>query len=74
MFSDRIEFISLWRLPNTVALKKLKYGVSFSRNPVILKFLENMRYVVKLGRGLPCLKRSFHHLGKEVIFEKLRRV
>ena len=37
-----------------VHLEKLKRGVSYAVNPVILKFMENLRYIDKLGRGLPC--------------------
>jgi len=53
MFSDRIEFISPGRLPNTVTIEKLKAGVSYAINPVIVKFMENMRFIDKIGRGLP---------------------
>ncbi len=71
MFENRIEFISPGRLPNTIMIEKLKYGVSFSRNPVILKFLENMRYVDKLGRGLPMVWQEAHRLGRDVLFEEI---
>lgn len=52
-FSNRIEFVSPGRLPNTVTVNKLPYGVSYPSNPIIVKFLENLRYVDELGRGLP---------------------
>ena len=48
-----IDDISLLRLPNTVTIEKLSYGVSYAINPVIVKFMENLRYIDKLGRGLP---------------------
>ena len=37
-FSDRIEFISSGRLPNTVSIGNLPYGVSYVSNPIILEF------------------------------------
>ena len=52
MFDDRIEFISFGRLPSTITIEKLKAGVSYASNPVIVKFMENLRYIDKLGRGL----------------------
>jgi len=45
MFTNRIEFISPGRLPNTVTIEKLSYGVFYSINPVIVKFMENLRYI-----------------------------
>ena len=53
MFEDRIEVISPGKLPNTVTVEKLRAGVSYAVNPVIVKFMENLRYIDKLGRGLP---------------------
>jgi len=64
-FNDRIEFISPGRLPNTVTIDKLKSGVSFAVNPVILKFMENLRYIDKLGRGIPMVCHEARQLGLE---------
>jgi len=36
IFSDRIEFISSGRLPNSVSIEKIKMGVSYARNPVFI--------------------------------------
>jgi ATP-dependent DNA helicase RecG len=71
MYSDRIEFISPGRLPNSVSLEKLKYGVSHPRNPIILKFLENMGYVERLGRGLPMVYQETQKLKKFLNFEEV---
>lgn len=68
MFDDRIEFMSPGRLPNTVSIEKIKLGVSFARNPVILKFMENLRYIDKLGRGLPMVYRTATEANKPVEF------
>jgi len=70
-YDDRLEFISPGRLPNTISVEKLKYGVSYASNPVILKFLENMRYADKLGRGLPLVYQEAKRLGKKVTFEEI---
>ena len=65
MFEDRIEVISPGKLPNTVTVEKLKAGVSYAVNPVILKFMENLRYIDKLGRGIPLVCKAAQKRGKE---------
>ncbi len=69
-FRDRIEFISPGRLPNTVTIEKLKNGVSYAVNPVILKFMENLRYIDKLGRGIPMVCFEAKQIGFEPSFEE----
>ena len=71
MFDDRIEFISPGRLPNTITIEKLKSGVSYASNPVVVKFMENLRYIDKLGRGLPMVYMSAVKNNKQVIFEEI---
>lgn len=68
IFVDRIEFISPGRLPNSVSIEKIKMGVSYARNPVIVKFLENLRYIDKLGRGLPMVYQTAKRAGKQIEF------
>ena len=70
LFDNRIEFRSPGRLPNTVSIEKLEYGVSYATNPVLVKFLENMGYIDKLGRGLPMVVQSARQKGKTVHFEE----
>jgi len=70
MFSDRIEIVSPGRLPNTVTIEKLSYGVSYSINPIIVKFMENLRYIDKLGRGLPMVCRIAKENYKKIQFEE----
>ena len=69
-FDDRIEFISPGRLPNTVTIEKLSMGVSYAVNPVLLKFMENQRYIDKLGRGLPMVYQAAKQRGKGAVFEE----
>jgi ATP-dependent DNA helicase RecG len=49
MFDNRIECISPGRLPNTVTVEKLRSGVSYATNPVLVKFMDNLRYIDRLG-------------------------
>jgi ATP-dependent DNA helicase RecG len=58
-------------LPNSVSIEKLKAGVSYAVNPVIVKFMENLGYIDKLGRGLPMVWMEAQKLGKELIFEEI---
>lgn len=71
MFDNRIEFISPGQLPNTITPDKLKSGVSYAVNPIIVKFMENLRYIDKLGRGLPMVYQQAKKLGKDVWFEEI---
>ncbi len=68
LFSDRLEVISPGRLPNTVTIEKLPVGTSATRNPVLMRVMENLGYVDKLGRGLPMVCREAKKLGREVQF------
>lgn len=71
IFSDRIEFISPGRLPNTVTTEKLKAGVSYAVNPVIVKFMENMRFIDKIGRGLPMVYKEAVRNNKNIEFKEI---
>jgi ATP-dependent DNA helicase RecG len=71
MFSDRIEFISPGRLPNTVTIEKLKAGVSYAINPILVKFMENFSYMDSLGRGLPMVYQEIQKLGQEAVFKEI---
>lgn len=70
-FDDRIEFISPGKLPNTVTIDKIKAGVSYAVNPVIVKFMENLRYIDKLGRGIPMVCKEVEKNNKEIQFKEL---
>ena len=71
LFTDRCEFISPGKLPNTVRIEKLAVGTSFARNPLLLRLMENLGYVDRLGRGLPMVVREAVKLGLAVQFEEL---
>jgi ATP-dependent DNA helicase RecG len=63
MFDDRIEFHSPGRLPNTVTIDKMKVGVSYARNSFLVKYMENLRYIDQLGRGIPMIIKNMTALG-----------
>lgn len=63
MFDDRIEFHSPGKLPNTVTIEKMKIGVSYARNPFLVKYMENMRYIDQLGRGIPMIIKAMKDIG-----------
>jgi ATP-dependent DNA helicase RecG len=60
VFSDRIEIKSPGRLTNTLTIEKIKTGNSSIRNQAILKYLDNMRYIDALGRGIPMIINEMH--------------
>lgn len=70
LFSDRMEVISPGRLPNTVSIEKLSVGTSFARNPLLVRLMENLGYVDRLGRGLPMVCQEAKKLMKNVYFEE----
>ncbi|QTA79231.1 Schlafen and ATP-dependent DNA helicase domains-containing protein [Desulfonema limicola] len=68
LFADRLEVISPGPLPNSISIEKLSVGASFSRNPTLMRFMENLGYVDKLGRGLPMVCQEAAKLGVGVGF------
>ncbi len=71
LFKNRLEFMSPGKLPNTITPEKLKAGVSFAVNPVIVKFMENLPYIDKLGMGLPMVYNEAIKSNKKVMFEEI---
>ncbi len=66
-----LEFITPGRLPNTVTIEKIKAGVSYARNPVLVKFMENLRYIDRWGRGLPMVWREMQKIDGSVEFKEV---
>ena len=58
VFRDRLEISSHGRLPNTLNLEKILTGNSAPRNQFLLKYLDNMKYIDGLGRGVPMIARE----------------
>ena len=71
LFKDRFEITSPGRLPNTITIEKLVVGTSFARNPHLVRFMENLGYVDRLGRGLPMVAREASKLGCDLRFDEL---
>ena len=71
LFRDRIEVRSPGRLPNTLTLRKIRYGNSAPRNLLLLKYLDNMRYIDGLGRGIPLMIQA---LGERIHFAELGEI
>ena len=57
-------------IENIMLFEKMKNGVSYASNPVILKFMENLRYIDKLGRGIPLVYQTAVKNNKELILEE----
>jgi ATP-dependent DNA helicase RecG len=67
LFSNRLEVISPGRIPNTLTIDKIKTGNSALRNPTVVKYLDNLRYIDALGRGVPMIVRE---MGEKVTFRE----
>jgi ATP-dependent DNA helicase RecG len=64
VFFDRIEIRSPGSLPNTVTIEKMKVGsVSVARNPFIISYLVEFKYVERLGRGALSILQNMERLG-----------
>ncbi len=46
-----------------VTIEKMKIGVSYARNPFLVKYMENMRYIDHLGRGIPMILKEMKEAG-----------
>ena len=68
VYRNRVEIRSPGRLPNTLTLEKIRYGNSAPRNLFVLKYLDNLRYIDGLGRGIPMILRE---MGKRASFEEI---
>ncbi len=67
LFTNCLQIISPGRLPNTLTLEKIRYGNSAIRNHLIVKFLENLRYIDGIGRGIPLI---IKYMADKVLFEE----
>ena len=51
----------------------MKIGVSYARNPFLVKYMENMRYIDHLGRGIPMILNKMKEAGaKEPILSSIK--
>ncbi len=64
MFDDRIEVRSPGALPNTMTIEKMKVGsYPVHRNPLIAQYLRDLRFIDKLGRGIPMVLKKMKEAG-----------
>lgn len=68
LFQDRLQISSPGRIANTLDLEKIRVGNSAPRNFLLLKFMDNMRYIDGLGRGIPMVIRE---MGERVHFNEI---
>jgi len=72
VFDDRIEVINPGKLPNTVTIENIKYGIHVERNPIIVSYLTKLKKMSQIGTGIPrminLVKRS---TGKEPLFQEI---
>lgn len=68
IFKDRLIFSSPGRIANSLTINHIRTGNSSPRNFLLLKFMDNMRYIDGLGRGIPMVIRE---LGNRVNFEEI---
>lgn len=61
IFSDRIEFESQGRLPNTLTIEKIKAGQKYPRNPILVQFAQYLGLMEHKGLGI-----------RRIVLEQLR--
>ncbi len=52
IYDDRIEFRSPGGIPNSLNIEKIRQGIMYHRNPILVQFLYDAGYVERLGRGI----------------------
>ena len=69
LYDDRIEFRTPGRLPNTVTIESLRFGVHVLRNPTIYNMFLKIGLVTDAGSGIPRMIRLLReHTGHEPLF------
>ena len=69
VFDDRVEVHSPGRLPNTITLETIRYGVHYERNPRLCAVLSHLGYMREIGTGIPKMIRLTRQLaGREPEF------
>ena len=69
IFDDRIEVRSPGRLPNTVTVENIRYGIHVERNPTVVSFLTKRGFMGQIGTGIVRMIRLMReYVGKEPEF------
>ncbi|MEA1905881.1 MAG: ATP-binding protein [Euryarchaeota archaeon] len=68
VFDDRVEIRTPGKLPNTVTIESMRWGVHVLRNPTIYNVFLKLGFVTDAGSGIPRMIRIFRDAtGKEPI-------
>ena len=62
-YHNRIEITSPGSLPNTQTISRIKMGMIYQRNPLLVQYLYDFRYVERLGRGIQKIIQTMHTNG-----------
>ena len=79
IFDNRIEIISLGKLPNTLTVEHIKMGTSMPRNPILFTNARHLLPFVGVGSGIPrAIKNSpdlelINNLDREVFIAVIKR-
>ncbi len=67
VFDGRLEVRSPGTLPDTLTVDRVKAGVSYHRNPIIMQTLKDYGFVEKIGRGILRSNRRLREMGRREI-------
>lgn len=62
-FTDRLAITSPGGLPNTQTLETIKLGLVYQRNPLLVQYLYDFRYVERIGRGIATIFTAMRENG-----------
>ena len=72
VYDDRIEVTSPGKLPNTVTIENIRYGIHVERNPIIVSYLTKFGKMSQIGTGIPRLIQIVRKAtGKDPLFEEV---
>jgi ATP-dependent DNA helicase RecG len=63
LVADRLAITSPGGLPNTQALETVKLGLVYQRNPLLVQYLYDFRYVERIGRGIATIFAAMRENG-----------
>ncbi|QTA89440.1 ATP-binding protein [Desulfonema magnum] len=63
LFENRMEITSPGGLPNTQSISKIKMGMVYQRNPLLVQYFYDFRYVERLGRGIQKIVQTMQENG-----------
>jgi len=65
IFKNHMDIISPGCLPNTQTISKIKMGMIYQRNPLLVQYFYDFRYVERLGRGIQKIMQSMKDNGNQ---------